>query len=410
MELQKPIIYERSPEVDFLRIFKFLFQYKWLIIIITLSLSLGAFLFFYITGKMDPAKSPFPNIYRPVSQLLINDRGSSNLMSSLQNFSSLASSAGFTGAIPSSFSYGELAIRLLQSKTVLDIIASEFRISERYNIKGNIIGRSREEIVANLYTNYDDKTMLISIGYNDYDAEFASRVVNRLVELLDLRFLSIGGNRNIAQKNLLEKNLVEVKAQINSLEGEIRKFQNKYGVLDIDALAMEQVTMMARFRSQLILTEMEIKTYASFSTIEDPVIKRLNAERDNLLSLIREMESGYSEYYDILPNQQDLSDLAQEFYRLERDMNVQEKIYEILTQQYELIKLSLENTEPIFQVIEMADVPDLKIGPKRGLFCFLSAVAAGIISVALAFLYHLIKKGKRQHRKQQETATAEEIQ
>jgi len=165
-------------------------------------------------------------------------------------------------------------------------------------------------------------------------------------------------------------------------------------VLSIEELATEQITMLAKLRSQLILKEVEIKTYSDFSRIEDPVIKRLKSERENLLKLIREVETGFSSYEKIMPAQKDLPELALEFIHLKRDLFVQEKIYEILIQQYELTKLSIEGEEPIFQVLELAEVPDKKSGPSRALICIVTVFLAFFFSIIAVFILNAVKNIK----------------
>ena len=161
--------------------------------------------------------------------------------------------------------------------------------------------------------------------------------------------------------------------------------------VSIEELATEQITMLAELRSQLILKEVEINTYSDLSRIQDPVIKRLKSERDNLLKLIREVESGFSTYEDIMPAQKDLPKLALEFAHLKRDLLVQEKIYEILTPQYELAKLSIEGAEPLFQILELADVPDRKSGPSRSIICIVTVFVAFFLSIIAAFFLNAVK-------------------
>jgi tyrosine-protein kinase Etk/Wzc len=380
-------------EFDLLRFVGVFFKYIRLILIITGIISLGGLLFLFLSSILPSEISFLPDMYKPVAVVLVNERTSGDIISSLLASLPFQGQSTFGGGAATNFSYGKLAEKLISSNSIIDIIAEEFQMVQRYGITRFKKGDTRKTIMKHLSVHYDEETMLITIGYEDYDPEFAKRVVNRFVELLDKRFLSIGGNRIIMQKQLLETKITEVKAEIAVLEGQIQEFQKKYGVLDIESLAMEQVTMMARFRSQLMLKEMEIKTYSDFSRIEDPVIKRLKVERDNLLNLIGEMESGFSEYLEVLPSQKDLPTIAQTFYHLERDLSVQEKIYEILVQQYEVIKLSLEGI-PMFQVLEIADIPDMKIGPHRILFFVVISISGFFLSVIIAFILNTIERIK----------------
>jgi uncharacterized protein involved in exopolysaccharide biosynthesis len=41
---------------------------------------------------------------------------------------------------------------------------------------------------------------------------------------------------------------------------------------------------------------------------------------------------------------------------------------------------------PVFQILELAEVPDQKSGPGRGMLCIIVTFAAGFFSVFLAFV------------------------
>jgi len=178
------------------------------------------------------------------------------------------------------------------------------------------------------------------------------------------------------------------------LESDIQQFQVRHGALDVETLAKEQVSALAALKSQLILKDMEIKTYSGFTSIDDPIMARMKAERANLAKLIEEMESGYSEYQALMPVQQDLPALAIEFENLKRNLQVQSGIYTILVQQYELAKLNVEGEEQIFQILELADIPDLKAGPSRGILCIAVTLGAFFLSIILAFVLNAVKNIK----------------
>ncbi len=389
MKKEKPIIYEEK-EIDILRIIGVLYRYKWFIIIVTGCSAIVIFLYLLIASQLPLEESYYPDVYRSTATVLVNEKSTNEIIASLFTPTGL-SSGGLFGDIPLGFSFGELTIKIIRSRSILDIIADEFDIINRHNIDKSQIGISRQLINNHLSVSYDEKTMTITIGYEDYNPEFARDVVTRFVELLEEKYLLIGGSRYGKQKDLLESKLLEVEGEISALEYKIQEFQKDYGVLDVDSLAIEQAAIMSRFRSQLILKEIEIKTYSDFATIEDPTIRQLRAERDNLLSLINEIESGFSEYENILPSQKDLPDISLEFNHLKRDLSIKEKIYEILIQQYELIKLTLEGGDQIFQVLEQAEVPDFKVGPNRALICLFVTFVAFSISCLLVFIFKAIK-------------------
>jgi uncharacterized protein involved in exopolysaccharide biosynthesis len=169
------------------------------------------------------------------------------------------------------------------------------------------------------------------------------------------------------------------------IEGEIQKFQQKHGIITAESIASEQVSTVAQIRSELIMKEMEIKTYGDVSKVVDPALRRLQAERDNLSKLLDGLEQGYSEYERVLPSQRELSLLVIEFSHLQRDLLVQEKIFELLTQQYELTKLQLTGSDPIIQVLEAGEILDKKTGPSRATLCIESTLAGLLLSILWVF-------------------------
>jgi uncharacterized protein involved in exopolysaccharide biosynthesis len=95
------------------------------------------------------------------------------------------------------------------------------------------------------------------------------------------------------------------------------------------------------------------------------------------------------------PSQQQIPDLALQYGRLERDLRVQAEIYKILTQQYELTKLKVEGEGPIFQVLELGEVPEQKSGPSRAMMVIIGGFAGVFFSIFLAFIVNAIQSVHR---------------
>lgn len=391
--LEEAKTYSPEDEIDLLSLFGILYKYKLVIILVTLVAAIGVILFSVMSLVLPPAKSYLPNKYKGHALILVQQQESSSISSMLSS-SGLGTLTGLAGMEPGS-SYGELSVKLLKSKSILDPIIEKYNLVERYVIKKYVKANSRKKLLKNSRFEFDGSTNTVSISFEDNDPEFARDVTNSMVELLDRRFTSIGGNRNIARKNILEAKLVDVTAEMAALEAKIQDFQEKHGVLTVEELATAQVSALAELRSKLILKEMEIKTYTDFSKIDDPILKRLRSERDNLLRLIREVEEGYSSYERVMPSQKELPELSLQFTHMKRDLMVQQKIYEILTQQYELAKLSIEAEEPVFQILELAEVPDKKSGPSRSIICIVTTLVAFSFSIILAFILNAIRNIKK---------------
>jgi uncharacterized protein involved in exopolysaccharide biosynthesis len=76
--------------------------------------------------------------------------------------------------------------------------------------------------------------------------------------------------------------------------------------------------------------------------------------------------------------------------RIALELAAQRQVYSQLKVQYELLKITMASEKPVFQVLEMAEVPDKKSGPSRGLICVIVTFAAGFLSVFLAFILNAV--------------------
>jgi len=81
--------------------------------------------------------------------------------------------------------------------------------------------------------------------------------------------------------------------------------------------------------------------------------------------------------------------------RIKREIDAQEQVYTQLKIQYEMLKVTMASETPVFQVLELAESPDKKSGPSRGMLCVVVAFAAFFGSVLLAFVLDAVANIRR---------------
>jgi uncharacterized protein involved in exopolysaccharide biosynthesis len=373
-------------EISLIDLLATLLKHKRMILLVTLAAVLVSLAYAGISLLLPPNTTYLPNLYKPTATMLVNSPDSGGGLSSALASSGLSGLAGMAGISTGGTNYGQLAVVIAKGDTILDTLVDKFDLIEKYKIHHYPKTESRKALLKHYAVTLDAKTALLTISFEDPDPEFGRNLVNYAVDLLDKRFATIGQNRNIAKHDQLESKLTDVQAQMTVLEDDIQKFQQKYGVISVDTIAKEQISTEAQVRSELIMKEMEIKTYGDVSKVQDPALMRLEAERDNLSKLLDQLEKGFTTYEKVLPSQRELPSLAIEFSHMQRDLLIQQKIFEILTQQNELTKLQIEGADPIIQVLEPAEAPDMKSGPSRAKIVMVATFAAFFLAILLAFV------------------------
>ncbi len=71
--------------------------------------------------------------------------------------------------------------------------------------------------------------------------------------------------------------------------------------------------------------------------------------------------------------------------RIEMELKAQQNVYEQLKTQYELLKVKMQSEQPVFQVLERPEIPDMKSKPSRGKLCIIATFAGFFLSVFAAF-------------------------
>jgi capsule polysaccharide export protein KpsE/RkpR len=362
-----------------------LLRYKWLVIATTGAAAVGVLVFSIISLRLPPEDSPLPNYYRAYATLLVSEEtGGSTTRAML-------SALGVDMPGGGGMNYGQLAQQVLRSRSFLDEIVAEHELIEKYDIRTEVRSSSRELVAGNMTVSYDSATSMLTVGYEDIDPAFARDVANSIVTKLQDWFRSRGGLTRMEELRSLEEKIAEVEEEIARLETEIQAFQREHGVLTVEEIADTQSSMLSDLQSQLVDLEVQIRNQETFSRIDDdPALARLRARKENVIQLIDQIESGYTGGARTMPARSELPQLALEFRRLQTDLEIQQRIYQAISEQYEVSRLTAES-DPAFAVLELAEVPDRKAGPSRAQLSMTVTAIGFAAGVALAYIIHFLR-------------------
>jgi tyrosine-protein kinase Etk/Wzc len=372
-----------------------LFRYRLLIISVTVVAAVGVIAFCVASVRLPPEKSPLPNKYTASAIILVQKGAENDLSSAIRT--ALGIATGPADA-QTGFDSGAFLLMVLQSRTFVDRIVEEFGINKKYGISDQHKSQSRKILLGNLRFENNRATASVTISYTDIDPVFARNLTNRMVALLSEWYSENMGSSTSRQKKLLEEKIAEVKADIDRLQDRQNTLQKKYGVLTAQDLGASQASALAALRSQLILKDIDINNYSSISTAADPKLQQMQEERQSIVAQISRIQQGMPETSDSSTSQTSVPDVQTEFNNLTVELDVQKKIANTLSHQYEVLKLT-SDSEPPFQVMELAEIPDMKSGPQRTTLIAEVIAGAFIASLALALLLNGVSQIRRAQEK-----------
>lgn len=199
-------------------------------------------------------------------------------------------------------------------------------------------------------------------------------------------------------RSFVEKRLSEGSAELAKVEEAVKGFQEKNGAVKLDDQSKAIIETIGKVKGQLMAKEVELQTFLSFATPNNPQAEILKSQVEELRGSMRELEEGKkgelrSSTGVFIPTTK-MPDLALQYARLLRDMKVQETLYTLLTQQYEMARIQEAKDSPTVQALDVAKVPEKKTKPKRGLIVILSTFTAAFFAVFASFFSEYIEKVK----------------
>lgn len=280
----------------------------------------------------------------------------------------------------------------------------------------SLILPSEKSFLPNIYTPYAQ--MLINNGDSSGSGLSSMLSSSGLGSLASMAGVNVGGgatnsslagylvNSNTIQDSVIEKfNLIErykIKKYPKAVSRKILKkklhtdFNEETGVFtvsfeDIDpSFACDIINYTVGLLEKRFLELGVDNNKLTKTNLEENIETAYN----NIIELrkqIQALELSVSNPYA----RTDTSNIAMDSTMLKMELDVQEKLYANLKSQYEALKITMASEQPVFQILEYAEVPDQKSGPSRGKICIIVTFASFFISVCLAFLLDAIDKIKK---------------
>ncbi len=325
-------------------------------------------------------------IYKAETKILPPVNGSSGIATQLMNqLGQLSSIAGISNIPINGKAPNELYIGLLKSRTVLDGMIDRFDLMKLYRKKYR--ENVREKLIDNVLSVRDDKKSgIITINIEDKDPKRAAEMANAFVEELQKLNTGLAITQASQRRLYFEEQLKAAKASLTQAEENVKGFQEKTGTLHIESQAKAVLEGIGMIRAQIAAKEVELKVMKTYSTPQNPDLKRVEETLRGLRAELAKMEGKGGKGHDPLMPTGRMAQLGTDYAKQLRDLKFNEVLYGLLLQQYEAAKLDEAKNATTIQVIDKAVPPEKRVKPKRTMIVILGAIIGFFLSVFAAFL------------------------
>jgi capsule polysaccharide export protein KpsE/RkpR len=317
-----------------------------------------------------------PKRYESTTRLMPPDTQSSSGMAMM---AALAGKAGaglsaLTGDLLGIKNSSDLFLDILSGRTVQD------RLVDRFDLRRVYWDRywedARKDLSKRTSVSADRKSGVLTITVTDRDPHRAQQMAQAYVEELDRLVAQVSTSSARRERIFIEQRLKTVKSDLDTASQQFSDYASKNGTIDVTAQGKAMVEGAARLDGELIAAKSELEGLEQIYTANNARVRSLRARVDELQRQLHQLggdipgsasDSDVSGVQQEFPSIRKLPQLAVRWTDLYRQTKIEETVYELLTQQYELAKIEEAKEIPVVKVLDASDMPEKKSFPPRAL-------------------------------------------
>ena len=273
---------------------------------------------------------------------------------------------------------------ILGSETVQDALIDEFHLKKVYH--DSKIEDARKDLSERTDVSEDRKSGIITIAVTDHDPKRAAAMAQSYVNQLDRLVAQVSTSSARRERIFLEGRLQDVKTDLDLAARNFSEFASKNTAIDIPEQGKAMVEAAAGLQGQLIAAQSELSGLRAIYSDNNVRVRTVEArvnELDKKLNEIGGSEVGNGKTDNSLyPSIRKLPLLGVTYADLFRQTKIQETVYELLTQQYEMAKVEEAKEIPTVKVLDAAIVPTKKTFPPRTVIVILGMMLGATMAMS----------------------------
>ena len=320
-----------------------------------------------------------PKRYQSLARIMPPDQQGSGamLLAALTSRSSgLGGLSSLAGGLLGGHTTTALFVDLLHSGTVSGRLIDRFHLQSVYH-KRYVVDTAKHLAKQTEITD-DKKSGIITITVEDTDPVRARDLAQGYLDELNSIVTQTSTSSAHQERIFIEKRLHSVEADLEHAQLELSEFSSTHSTIDIKEQTRASVDAAAKVQGQLLVEQAELdsmrqiygdsnvhvrETEAAIAALRHD-IDRMSGSSAPLSSTTGTSQSPASQD-DLSPPLRQLPRLAVPFADLYRRVRVQETVFELLTQQYEIARIDEAKDIPVVSVIDAPGIPEKKSFPPR---------------------------------------------
>lgn|SRR5574341_152452 len=277
-------------------------------------------------------------------------------------------------ALPIMATPSDVLASILNSRRVGEAVIEAQNLQQYYGLKTK--EKTLKEVWSHLKV-WVGEEGIVNLTYEDKNRDKAAAIANGFIDKLDEvnRQTQISKAKN--KRLFLEDRLAQTETDLKVAEENLKKFKETNKVAALDEQTKSTIESGADLKANL--DSIEVELYVASKTMPSSAFTReLRLRKEELSRKLKMSDSSLVQ----------MAAVSLDFAMLYREVTIQSRVFDLLTQELEKAKIEEAKDTPSLQILDQAVPPEKKSRPKRTYL----VVFAGILTLLSSIFWVFIKE------------------
>lgn len=323
-----------------------------------------------------------PKEYKATASIMPPDQQNSGaaMLAALMGHGGLGSIGSLASGLLGGHTTTALFVNLLKSGTVRGALIDRFHLQQVYHARYRFAAAKR--LSHRTKISDDKKSGVITIEVEDTNPVRARDMAQAYLDELNKLVNRTSTSEARRERIFIERRLHGVQGDLEQAQLALSEFSSKNSTVDIKEQTRAMVETGARVQGELLVEQSGLQslrqiygdsnvrvkeTQARIAALQRDLVKMTGSSAPLQTSLAgtEPSSTGVDDKGELYPPLRQLPRLAVPYADLYRRVKVEEAIFELLTQQYEMARIEEAKDTPVVSVIDAPGIPEKKSFPPR---------------------------------------------
>lgn len=265
-------------------------------------------------------------------------------------------------------------------------ISGSIKSGQPFIIQKNSLPIAMSNILNNFNVQEKGKgSGILELTYQGENPENIPNILNTVLNIYKQQDITRSVTDKDQQVAFLEKQLPELKADLNNSERQFNQFREKYGTVDVKGESELYLKQGMELEIQKVQLQQKQAEIGAQYTAEHPAMQAINAQLTTLNTKISEVNNKVKQ----------LPEIQRLYLQYYRDVEIKNQLYTGLLTTYQSLNVAKAGELGKVSIVDYAVEPVTPVKPKKLIILVLSIFIGGFIGVLIALVRNFLHSGIR---------------